>query len=65
MTIPSSLCKASYAQGSAKLIQLKLHYLKLIFLITNFVRNLPIETEEEKRMNEVILCISSENELFS
>ena len=65
MTVPSSLCNASYAQGSAKPIQIKLHYLKFVLLITNFVRDLPIKIKEEKRMSEVILCVSSEAQKMS
>lgn len=59
MTVLRSLCNAPHAQGSAKPIRIKLHCLKFILVITNFVRDLSVEIKEEKRMSEVILCISS------
>lgn len=52
---------ASHAQGSGKPSQITLHYPKFM-LITNFVW----EIKEDKRMSEVILYVSSENEwIFS
>lgn len=53
---------ASHAQDSGKPSQITLHYPKFMLLITNFVW----EIKEDKRMSEVILYVSSENEwIFS